>query len=237
MLQIMLGENVPDLEVIEKCPDLPTGVRAIKKHNPHLIFLDIEMPGYSGLQLLDFFNEEEINFDIIFTTAFNDYAIRAFEMSAIDYLLKPIQIDKLVAAVERFKRKGRRSSFSNQQLSLLRHNMSSMNRKIAVPVTNGYEILQIDDVIYLEADGSYTRIILRDGQPFVVSKKLKYFEDLLEDNPQFFRLHRSYMVNLDCIKKFLRLDGGKVILHSGTELPVSSDRFDDLARQLSVAGR
>lgn len=234
MLEIMLLRNQQDVEVLDKCPDLPAGVRSIRRHKPDIVFLDIEMPGYNGLQLMEFFNEEEVDFNIIFTTAFNEYAIKAFEISAIDYLLKPIQIDKLNAAVDKFRRRQSRDITAFEKLQLLKQNMGSVTRRIAVPVSSGVEIVKLEDIIYLQADGSYTRMYLANDQPLTLSRNLKHFEDQLTDNFGFFRSHRSYLVNISFIRKILKTDGGTIQLTNGNSLPITPDRIDELIDLISA---
>lgn len=233
MLVIMLQRNQQDVEVVDKCNDLPSGVRSIRKFKPDLVFLDIEMPGYSGLQLLEFFNEDEIDFNIIFTTAFNDYAIKAFELSAIDYLLKPIQIDKLNASVEKFRRRQQKDIASIEKLKMLQQNLNGNSRRIAVPVSSGVEIINLDDILYLQAEGSYTRIHLAHEQPLTLSRNLKHFEDQLADDHHFFRSHRSYIVNTAYVKKVLKSDGGTLQLNNGASLPITPDRIEDLIGLIS----
>ena len=234
MLQIMLQKNQPDVQVMDKCNDLPSGVRSIHKHQPDIVFLDIEMPGYSGLQLLEFFNEEEVQFSIIFTTAFNDYAIRAFELSAIDYILKPIQIDKLNAAIDKYKRRQQKDMVQAQKLLLLKQNLSGNARRIVVPVSSGVEVVKLEEVVYLQADGSYTRLHLHNGQQMLISKNLRYFEELIGNDPCFYRNHRSYMVNTQFVKRVLKSDGGMIVLTDGQQLPVTSDKTDELIRLLAL---
>jgi len=232
MLQIMIEKNHQDFSVLDKCNDLPSGVRSIKKHKPDIVFLDIEMPGYSGLQLLEFFNEEEINFSIIFTTAFNDYAIKAFELSAIDYILKPIQIDKLNAAIEKYRKKQQKDMAALQKLELLKQNLTGKERRIAVPISSGVEVLKLDEILYLQAEGSYTKVFLQNNLQLLVSKNLRYFEELIGDDKLFFRNHRSYLVNVHAVKKVLRSDGGIVILQNEMQLPITSERIDELIKLL-----
>lgn len=233
MLGIMLQRNQQDVEVVDKCSDLPSGVRSIRKYKPDLVFLDIEMPGYSGLQLLEFFNEDEIDFNIIFTTAFNDYAIKAFELSAIDYLLKPIQIDKLNASVDKFRRRQQKDIASLEKLKMLQQNLNGTLRRIAVPVSSGVEIINLDDILYLQAEGSYTRIHLANEQPLTLSRNLKHFEDQLADDHHFFRSHRSFIVNTAYVKKVLKSDGGTLQLNNGASLPITPDRIEDLIGLIS----
>jgi two-component system LytT family response regulator len=231
MLELMLQDLTSDIKVIDKCYDLPSGVISVKKNHPQLIFLDIEMPGYSGLQLFDFFDEDEINFDIIFTTAFNDYAIKAFEMSAVDYLLKPIQVEKLNKAVQKFLKKNN-SSFNN--LSLLQKNLEiNKTQKIIIQVGNSLEVLKVEEIKYFQAEGSYTKVFLKNEKHLMVSKNLRFFEDVLKSYPVFFRSHRSYIVNIYYVKKILKSDGGKIILEDGMDLPVSNEKIDQLIKVIS----
>lgn len=233
MLQIMLERNQPDVTILEKCLNLPAGVKGIKKLKPDLVFLDIEMPGHSGLQLLDFFNEEEVDFQIIFTTAFNDYAIRAFELSAIDYILKPIQIDKLNAAIDKFRRKKQKDLATYEKLQLLTQNLNKGNRRIAIPISSGIEIVRLDDILYFQADGSYTKIFQVNAPPIMVSKNLKYFEDHVGEAESFFRCHRSFLINTSYIKKVLKSDGGMLQLTTGDTLPITTERIDTLIELLA----
>ena len=234
LLQMMLESCQPDLEVVDKCSNLTAGVKSIKKNNPQLVFLDIEMPGYSGLQLLEFFGENEVDFDIIFTTAFNDYAIRAFELSAIDYILKPIQVDKLNAAVDKFIRKKQKEVAAFGRLNLLNQNIKYGIKRIALPVSSGIEIIRIEDIIYCKADGSYTRIIMAKDPPLTVSKNLKYFEEHVPEEAGFFRNHRSYLVNIAFIKRVVKGDGGSILLINGETVPITPDRIDQLVDLLSA---
>ena len=230
MLEIMLHDSNNAIEVIDKCYDLPSGVISIKKNHPQLIFLDIEMPGYSGLQLLDFFDENEINFEIIFTTAFNEHAIKAFEMSAVDYILKPIQIEKLNKAIEKFLKK---TDNSFNKLSLLQeHFKINTLKKIILPLGNGLEVLKIEDIKYFQAEGSYTKVFLNNDKHILVSKNLKYFEDVLKNYPIFFRIHRSYIINMQIVIKILKSDSGTVILEEGIELPISKERIEDFIKAI-----
>lgn len=232
LLELMLIAVDPQTVVADICYDLPSGVRSIKKLKPDIIFLDIEMPSYSGLRLLEFFDKDEVNFGIIFTTAFNNYAIKAFELSAVDYLLKPLQEDKLLEAINKFRK--RSASSQSQQIAALKQNLQSTeNRKMAIPVANGLEIVKVHDLVYFEAEGSYTKIHIKHQQPILVSKKLKYFEDLLTEDPMFIRCHRSYIVNLQSIKKFVKSDGGTLILEDGKTLPISLDKVDEIVTALN----
>jgi len=230
MLEGMLKDINPEIIIVEKCPDLPSGVRSIKKHRPYIVFLDIELPIYSGIQLLDFFDAEDVDFKIIFTTAYNQYALRAFEMSAVDYLLKPIQEPQLRAAIAKtFKVNG---SGSVSQLPVLKQNfIEDANKKMVLPVANGYEIFNLKDIIYLKAEGSYTQIVSVNNS-MLASKNLKHFQFILEGTGNFFRIHRSIIVNIHYSKKLLRDETAFLILENGSKLPVANDRVDGLLELL-----
>ena len=232
LLQQMLLEIDDSIEVIEKCPDLPLAVRSIKKNKPDLVFLDLELPVYSGLQLLEFFNEDEINFAVIFTTASNQHALQAFEMSAIDYILKPIQEDKLRSAIQKFRKQKKASSAEN--ISVLKQNLLTPEfRKIVVPVLNGFEILNLADIIYLKAEGSYTKIFLLHKEILLVSKNLKYFDTVLEATHFFLRIHRSFMANTNFVKKIIRNDGYFLVMYDNTQLPVINEKVEEIIKLIN----
>ncbi len=231
LLEEMLKDIEPEVEVIEKCSDLPSGVKSIKRHSPDVVFLDIELPVYSGIQLLDFFNPEEITFQVIFTTAYNDYAMKAFEMSAVDYLMKPLEEEKLSAAVKKVSAK--QAPTSSELLPALKQNLQSNNfRKIVVPVTSGFDILNLNDICYFKAEGSYTNIFFADNSNLLVSKNLKHFEFVLSGINHFVRIHRSYIANINYVKKVIRKEGGMLVLENKSELPVGEDKIDRIIQSL-----
>jgi two-component system LytT family response regulator len=232
LLEQMLQEIEPAVKIVEKCIDLPSGIKSIKKYNPDLVFLDIELPVYNGIQLLDFFNPEEITFNIIFTTAFNEYAVRAFEMSAVDYLLKPLHEEKLRGAMEKFIRN--KSTPQPEVFPLLRQNFQNQgSKKIVVPVANGFEVLNLKDVCYFKAEGSYTQIFFTDNTSLLVSKNLKHFEFILSEIQNFVRIHRSFMVNINFVKKISKKDGGLVFLENHAELPIAEDKTQKILELLT----
>ena len=230
MLRAMLADLCPEVEVVADCDDLPNGIKAIKRLAPQLIFLDIEMPSYSGLEILDFFSEGEVNFDIIFTTAYDHYAIQAFKVSAVDYLLKPISPNELRAAVLRVINRNKREL---EPLELLRQNLNSeANSKLAVPQLNGYRFIDHADILYLKGERAYATIFLNDGRSVLASRNLKYFEQLLTDSSKFFRCHRSFIVNVDHITEYVKTDGGNLILRGNRHVSVAADRVPFLLERL-----
>jgi len=223
LLKGMVQEYCPTIEVVDLCKDLPNGVKSIKKHKPDIVFLDIEMPGHSGLELLDFFNDDEIDFSIIFVTAYNQYAIQAFKLSAVDYLLKPIEINDLKSAIELFEKQS-----GTQKLKVLRENLeNSSSKKIALATSNSILFVEIDTILFFQADGSYTKVVLIDGKTLLMSKGLKHFENILTENQQFFRCHKSYLVNLKHVTEHIKSDGGQLKINDKFEVSLSADKVND----------
>ncbi len=228
LLQAVIQQYCPQLEIVAQCEDLPEGIKAIKKHKPALIFLDIEMPGHSGLELLDFFNEEEINFNVIFTTAYNEYAIQAFRFSAIDYLLKPIQHTQLIDAVERFLKKQELQQ-SSQLLNLkenLNNNQNWEEKRIAVPSGQTIHFFKPNEIILVKGEAAYSEIHLSNGNKLLASRNLRHFEDLLKDIPVFFRSHKSYIINRQEVKEYVKSDGGYLSMSNGMQAGISSEKID-----------
>jgi two-component system LytT family response regulator len=234
LLKNSLAAYCPKVEVIGECEDLPNGVKAIRKLKPDIVFLDIEMPGHSGLELIDFFNEDEINFGIIFTTAYNQYAIKAFKVSAIDYLLKPIDGDELIASVKRFER----SIYNKESLRVLQENLASSTiQKIAIPIGQTVKFIALANILYLKAENTYTEVILIDQSKYTVSRTLKNFEETLYDCDSFFRCHKSYLVNCDYVVDYVKSDGGYLILKNSIEVPITHDKIDEFLKRALILKR
>lgn len=231
LLETILKENFPKISNIYTASNLDSGVQIIKKNKPEIVFLDIEMPKYSGLEIVDFFSEKEITFDIIFVTAYNKYAIDAFKISAIDYILKPINIDHLKEAVKR--------SIDNRHEKALAQKLEVLKKlnynSIPIEVPKGIIFLSYDEIQYMEADGSYTKIYTSDEELRVVSKPLKFFHEQLIENKLFFRSHRSYLINIKFIKEYNRIDGGYLLMKNKVRLPISKiyqDQFLHLVKKM-----
>jgi len=223
-LSVLLEDYCPEVTVLSVEKDLPSGVKAIHKYKPDVIFLDIEMPEYSGLEILEFFDPENINFQIIFTTAYSEYAVQAFDLSAVDYILKPIQIDQLKKAVHKLEEKNSINS-SQTRLNSLKSIISNStdSKRFVLPVSDGLVFVQTEDIIYLKADRSYTEFHMKDGKCITVSKNLKEYDTILNDR-SFFRIHRSYVINMHEITHYLKSEGGFVMLSNGDKIPVSPDK-------------
>lgn len=212
------------IELSGFAPDLPAGVKLIHKIKPDIVFLDIEMPGYSGLEILDFFNKDEIYFNIIFTTAYPSYALDAFSVAAVDYLLKPIDAGALAKAVEKVHKLRTLKAATTEADNALEEKLQDFADKIAIPDGSSFVLVSKENILYLKADGSYTTLYLKDKSKITTARKLKFFEEVLLNNPSFFRCHRSYVVNLQYVSRYSRAEGGQLLIEPDHWIPVSKER-------------
>jgi len=216
-----LQKHCPALEVLEQCDTAEQGIGAIEMLKPDLVFLDVEMPVMNGFVLLQ--NLAYRNFELIFVTAYDHYAIKAIRYSALDYLLKPVEVDELKTAVEKAREKRQFSRDGNQKLDLLLENIAHEKRRfrrIAVPSRDGLELVKMEEIIYLEASVNYTLIYLRNNTRLTASRTLKDFEELLPVDT-FIRIHHSFIININCVEKYIRGEGGQVILSNNVRLDVA----------------
>ena len=234
LLRNLIEEHCPMLEVIDTADSVQNAVKLILNHKIDLVFLDIEMPNENGFALFEYFKQP--TFETIFTTAYSDYALKAFEVSAVDYILKPISVNKLIMASEKVYQMNLKQQLV-QRVETLKENMTvSQLQKIALPLSDGLVFIKIEDILYFEADGSYTNVITKD-QKILISKKLKDFDDLLNEDKRFYRVHRSYLINIQHIKKYNKKDGSNLIFENQTMIPVAREKkaeFDDFISNLSV---
>jgi two-component system LytT family response regulator len=221
----IIGEYCPGLEVCGKAYDVKEGVQVIKDLKPGLVFLDVEMPHGTGFDLLTYFPDKE--FDVVFITAFNHYAIKAIKFSAVDYILKPININEFIEAVNKVMQKRSDSMFrGNENIKALLENIKTgIPSRLAIPTSDGMEYLNPKDIIRIEADRSYSWFFITGNRKILVSKNLKEFQDLLSDR-HFFRPHNSYLINLKYVKKYVRKEGGYIEMQDGSEIPISRNRKD-----------
>lgn len=234
LLEAILKQKCPVITEILLASDLPSGVKLIRKESPNLIFLDIEMPKYSGLQLLDFFEPEEINFEIVFTTAYSEYAIKAFELNAISYLLKPLQPLQVEESVEKALKFINKSQIS-EKLIELKHSFENNNfTKIGLPVSEGILFLEFQDIILCKADGMYTKVQTKSNGDILISKPLKFIVDQLHQVSTFFRPHRSYIININFIKQFVRTDGNYILMENGCEVSLSKEKKQEFLNLVSL---
>ena len=224
-------ENI--VEVVGRAKTVRDGIEAIALLRPDLVFLDVQIGQKTGFDLLRAL--PEIDFEIIFTTAFEKFALQAIKFSALDYLLKPIDVDELdIALMKLLNEKSRKDTADKIDLLLQNTQKSDgLFKKIIVPTISGFEFIEIGNIIRCESDNNYTTIYIKEKQKILVSKTLKDFEELLY-NYSFFRIHNSHLINLSYIKSYNKGKGGSVILTDCTEVEVSSRRRDDFINRLSV---
>jgi two-component system LytT family response regulator len=213
------------------CQNIAEAVEAVAVHSPQVVFLDIQLQRETGFDLLT--KLKEINFEVIFTTAYTEYAIKAFKFSAIDYLLKPIDIDELIKAVAKVEK--RVTNNMTSRLTELVQNLkreSPENFKIALPTLEGLVFVNVKDIIYCEASSNYTKIYTSD-EKYLVSKTLKEYDELLSDH-NFFRIHNSYLININSIKKYVKGEGGYVVLNNNVSLDVSKRKKEAFLNRIGV---
>jgi len=227
-----LKKNCPDIAIIHTCLSPKEGLISIRNNQPDLVFLDVQMPWMNGFEMLEIL--DGINFAIIFTTAFDQFAARAFRISAIDYLLKPIDVNDLKEAVNKASEKILAKTGSANINNLL-HNIGKPDSKqrVAFPGRNGYEFVELESIIYAKAEGAYTHVTLKDKRKLVISKTLSDVEEMLPPNP-FQRIHHSTLVNLSHVTHFLKSDGGYIVMDNGEHLMISKSKKDDLMAKLGL---
>mgnify|MGYP002778643710 CR=1 FL=1 len=221
VLSLLLQKYCPQVKLLAACADGPDGVAAIEELHPDLVFLDIEMPGMSGFDLLEACRYT--GFDVIFTTAYNEYAIKAIRHNALDYILKPVDKDELILAVAKAQREraARPASPVGEFVAYL--NRQRVGDRIALPTMEGLQILQSEDIFYCESDGGYTHFFLTNGKNVLISKTLGEVENVLE-NKGFCRVHHGYLINLRYVQRYVRGDGGEVIMANHKSIPVSRNK-------------
>jgi two-component system LytT family response regulator len=228
-LRLALNDYCQNVKIIGEADSAITAFDLIQNTQPDLVFLDIAMPLGDGFQLLE--SLPAIDFDIIFVTAYNQYAIRAIKFCAIDYLLKPIDILELKQAVNRVLLKKEKKQ-ENQKLKTLIANLTSSPQKIALPQSDHVEFVLVEDIIRCQGEKNYTWFYLKDGRKLLVSQTLKEYVELLEAT-HFFRVHQSHLINLQQISKYSRRDGGYIIMSDKSKIPVARNRKERLQEALN----
>lgn len=236
VLKILLKENCPSVTKIYEAEDLLSGTELIKIRLPRIVFLDIEMPEHSGLEIFNFIDNKTYNFEIIFTTAYSEFAIQAFQMSAIDYLLKPIKSANLKESVEKVVALVGNSKI-NTNLDALKESLSiGQINKIGLPFSGGVKFANLNEIVLFEADAMYTKVHLVD-EVMLVSKPLKYFTELLKDYSVFYKPHRSFLINLKYVKEYIRKDGGYINMDNGQTVSISKDKKEEFLRIVQSIGQ
>ena len=227
LIQTLIQENCSEIDTIYEAEDLESGVQLIRINQPDIVFLDIEMPKYSGLQILDFFENETVDFQIIFVTAYNEYAIQAFKLAATDYLLKPIDKNELLEAVNKAKINIENKEVTHKIEDLKKVFQQMALNKIALEIPKGIIFTSHDDILYFEADGMYTNVYLKGKEPQLICKPLKHFAQQLETKSIFYKPHRSYLINLKYLKELSKKDGFYLIMENNKSIPLAKEKKDE----------
>lgn len=232
ILSSYLSKYCPQVELQCTCENIVEAKKAIQKHQPDLVFLDIEMPYGNAFDLLEQF--DKIKFEIIFVTAFSQYAIQAFNLSAAHYLLKPLDIEELEQAVEKVVVRIAKKTDANHAQILL-DNIKSLqagNRKLVLPLMEGFEVVRLSEILYCQADDNFTCFYFKNGKKALICRSLKHYEKTL-DEFGFCRVHRSFIINLEYVKRYIKGKGGSVILENGKEILVSNNKKAMFIQRLS----
>ncbi len=227
LLALQLKEHCPNVQVLAQMTAPEEGLQAIRSLNPDLVFLDVEMPRMNGFQLLE--QLEELPFSLVFVTAYNEFALKAFRFSALDYLLKPLNVSQLCEAVRKAEKRQR---IDQGQLDLLRYQLKEGKypSKIAVPFQSGVVFVELSELIYCEADSNYTKLFLTNGKNYLLSKTLRDVQEVLEER-NFLRVHRQYLINLDHIKMYHRGDGSYLVMTGSVTIPVAKNQKERLVQK------
>lgn len=227
-LAIQLARYCPEVVILGTFSSAAEGLQAIAEHKPDVVFLDVEMPRMNGFEMLE--RLVDIPFDVIFTTGYDEYAIKAIRFSALDYLLKPIDKEELKKAVDKVQKRDQHNLTEQLQVLLGKlDNKPKILQKIALPTLEGFELVLLNDIVHCQSDSNYTHIMVKNTKKILVSRTLKEIEELLEGHT-FLRVHHSHVVNLNEVVRYVRGEGGYVIMSDGTSINVSRSRKDALLK-------
>ncbi len=229
-LESLVGEFCPNISVTGRATSVQEALKQLDALKPDLVFLDIELQDGSGFEVLE--KARHRSFELIFVTAFNQYAIKAFKHSAVDYLLKPVDTEELKDAVARVSRARSEKSVGN--FSILLDNLKSESpRKLAIPTSQGFEYILVDNIVRIEAERSYCRIYLLDKRKILVSKCMNDYQQVLDER-KFFRTHNSHLVNLQHVKMYVKRDGGHIEMVDGSFIPLARRKKDDFVEVMNA---
>lgn len=234
LLKNVIGRLEDDLYEVFEAGDLASGVALIKREQPKLVFLDIEMPNEQGTEILNYFEPDEVNFEIVFSTAYSDYALRAFEMNAIDYILKPIRPKKVLDVIKRVQDSYNQENIQEKLSELKASLANSSFEKLGVPVKDGIRFVSLKDIVHLEEDGMYTKIHLNDRSIIMVSKPLKFFSHILASGKTFYKPHRSHIFNFQYLKQYIKRDGNYALLENEHVIPIAKDKRDEFVNLITA---
>ncbi|NOQ73029.1 MAG: response regulator [Crocinitomix sp.] len=234
LLRNIIDSGCDFVESITEASNLKSGVALIRETSPQLVFLDIEMPNQQGTELLNYFEADEIDFEIVFTTAYSDYALRAFEMNAIDYILKPLRSKKIIDVINKVKNNYDKENVGSKFQELKKSLKTNRFEKMGLPVKDGILFVSLAEIIHIEADGMYSKFHTVEEGSLLVSKPLKYFEHILEISSDFYRPHRSHIFNLNFLKRYIKKDGNYVVLNNEHIIPVAKDKREAFLALISL---
>ncbi|RIV73135.1 LytR/AlgR family response regulator transcription factor [Flagellimonas aequoris] len=227
----LLQEVGPDIKILASCNTISEAKMHIEKYNPDVLFLDVQLGSTTGFDLLSQLNH--LDFELIFTTSFDTYALKAIKFSALDYLLKPIAKEDLHEALQKV-RENRDLKETTKKIDVLFHNFkegSGHSKRIAIPTVDGFVMVDTNDMVRLQSDANYTHIHTLSNKKITASKTLKYFEGIL-DGSNFFRVHKSHLINLSFVEHYLKGKGGYITLTDGAKIEVAVRRRDELIKKL-----
>lgn len=219
------------VDIIGLAATINESIKMISTLKPELVFMDIELQSGTGFDILT--NLPEVDFEVIFTTAFDQYAIKAVKFSSLDYLLKPIDIEELQRAVEKAKRIKNKQDYARQLQNLIQNLQHPKESKICLATSDGFEFIHTKEIIYCEANGSYTTFVLTENRKVLVSKHLKEYENLLSEH-QFMRVHNSYLINLREVKKYSKSDGGYITMNNNDIVSISRSKKEDFIMAMQI---
>lgn len=236
-LQRMLERHCPQVDIIATCHNASIAKGKIESLKPDVVFLDIQMPGKTGLELLQELGNKD--FEVVFVTAYNEYMLQALQFSAADYLLKPVDEDRLIEAVQRVEKKIQEGK-EEMQLTALLHNLDKAGNpaemRLCLPTSKGFMVLKLEEIIFCEAERSYTVFHLDTGKNVIVSKPLLDYEVMLKDT-SFLRVHKTFLINLLHVKEYHRGEGGTIIMSNGAEIEVSRRKKEEFMERVKKAFR
>lgn len=225
----LVKEYFPKIDIIGKASSAIEAIKIINNNPPDILLSDIEMPGGSGFDILE--STRKYNFDVIFITAYNQYAVKAFRFSAIDYLLKPVEIQSFRDAIQKAIDRRKLIKTDSRIEFLLQNYKNDKSEKIAINIGNAIEIVAINDIVRFEADGQYTSIFLENKKKLFASKRIGEFEDILASH-SFFRIHTSHLINMNRISRYVKSDGGFIVMTDNSQIEVSRRRKDEFTEKL-----
>ncbi len=225
-----LERHFPAIEVEFEADSVLKAVELLNENEVDLIFLDVQLSDGTGFDVLD--NLTQLSTPVIFTTAYDQYAVKAFRYHALDYLLKPIQPDELIVAVNQAL-KDHKPTVKSSSVVQWMETYGQVDRKLAVPTADGFRFVLLEEISYIEADSSYSTVVFKDKKEIVVSKPLKYFCDKLDQDATFLRTHKSFLVNIRSVVEYLKEDGGYLKLDSGKMIPISRQKKEEIVEKIN----